>query len=212
MAIFLLVRHGENDWVGKKLAGRLPGIHLNQHGVEQAKKTAETLTKMPIKAIYSSPLERAMETADPLSEMINLPINVMPGLQEIDFGSWQGYSIKQLSKRKLWKIVQNTPSEMTFPEGESFIQAQSRLVDAITTINKNHDENDLVACFSHSDSIRLLVAYFLNMNLNDFQRISITTASVSVIHLHSKFTHLPFINQVITQDFSTFFHRKPDHK
>lgn len=205
MAIFLLIRHGENDWVGKKLAGRLPGVHLNVNGHQQAKKIAEVLAAAPIKAIYSSPMERALETAAPLAERLDLKIIQKADLQEIDFGDWQGKSIKQLARRKLWKTVQNSPQEMTFPGGESFSGAQKRLAECLQTIRQDHEEHDLVACFSHSDSIRLLVAYYLNMNLNDFQRVAINTASVSVIHLTDKFIRLPFINQIITQDFPALF-------
>ncbi len=205
MAIFLLIRHGENEWVGKKLAGRLPGVHLNKTGQQQAEKIAEVLSTAPIKAIYSSPMERAVETATPLAKKLNLPIVQKSDLQEIDFGDWQGKSIKQLSRRKLWKTVQNKPEEMVFPGGESFSGAQTRLAERLKTISQDHKEHEVVTCFSHSDSIRLLVAFFLNMQLNDFQRIAINTASISVIHQTENFIHVPFINQIITQDFSSLF-------
>lgn len=205
MTIFLLIRHGENDWVGKKLAGRLPDVHLNKNGHQQAQKIADVLKDAPIKAIYSSPMERTIETATPLAEKLGLQIVQKPDLQEIDFGDWQGKSIKQLARRKLWKTVQNNPQEMVFPGGESFSGAQIRLAECLKSISQEHEEVDVVACFSHSDSIRLLVAYFLNMQLNDFQRVAIHTASVSVIHLTEKFIRVPFVNQIITQDFSSVF-------
>lgn len=205
MAIFLLIRHGENDWVGKKLAGRLPGVHLNERGQTQAEKVAQVLKNAPISAIYSSPMERAVETAQPLSNLIKKEITLNSGLQEIDFGDWQGKSIKQLSRRKLWKTVQESPQDMVFPGGESFKDAQTRLAETILFMNKKHAENDLIACFSHSDSIRLLVNHFLHMPLADFQRIAINTASISVVHITEKFIRVPFINQIVTQDFSTYF-------
>ncbi len=205
MTVILLIRHGENDWVGKKLAGRLPGVHLNKNGQQQAETIAEVLAEAPIQAIYSSPLERTVETATPLAKKINLPIIQESNLQEINFGDWQGKSIKQLSRRKLWKTVQEKPAEMVFPNGESFSAAQTRLAECLQTLSQQHQENDLIACFSHSDSIRLLVAYSLNMHLNDFQRIAIHPASVTVIHLTDTFIRIPFINQIITQDFSSLF-------
>ena len=90
MTIILLIRHGENDWVGKKLAGRLPGVHLNQNGLNQAQAVAATLHNLPIKAIYSSPLERAMETAQPLALVKKMEITICDNLSEINFGDWQG--------------------------------------------------------------------------------------------------------------------------
>ncbi len=201
MAIFLLIRHGENDWVGKRLAGRTPQVHLNATGKKQAEAISELLSQLPFNAIYSSPLERAMETAQPLAETLSLPINIQNGLQEIDFGDWQGKTIKQLQRLKLWKTVQSNPEAMTFPGGESFIQAQNRLSTCLMQLNEQHTETDLIACFSHSNSIRLLVAHFLNMPLNAFQRISIDTTSISTIMISESQIHVPTINLIPTAQF-----------
>ena len=196
MAIFLLIRHGENDWVGKKLAGRLPGVHLNKNGLAQANQLAGFLKSLPIKAIYSSPLERAMETAQPLADVKKIEINICENLSEINFGKWQGKSIKQMHRMKLWKTVQNQPSIMQFPNGESFVSAQKRLVDCISEINAKHEPLDLLACFSHSDAIRLLVTNYLNMPLDSFQRININTASISVLILMKERIVVPHVNLV----------------
>ena len=84
MPVILLIRHGENDYVKKqRLAGRMAGVHLNQNGQKQAQALAETLGRAPIKAIYSSPLERAMETAAPLAQALGLPVQPRPGLIEV---------------------------------------------------------------------------------------------------------------------------------
>ena len=181
MAIFLLIRHGENDWVGKRLAGQTPGVHLNEKGRRQAQAVAEALKDVPLKAIYSSPMERAMETAQPLADLSKLAIQVENGLIEIDFGKWQGKTIKQLRRMKLWKTVQTDPQNMRFPDGKSFVEAQTRLVASLEALNQQYEEKDVIACFSHSDSIRLLVAHYLAMPINAFQRISIQPTSLSVI-------------------------------
>ena len=183
MPIFLLIRHGENDFVGKRLAGRLPGVHLNEKGRQQAALIAQTLSKAPIKAIYSSPLERAVETATPLAQAFNLPVNLRSGLMEIDFGRWQGKTHKQMHRLKLWKVVQEQPSQMRFPGGESFAEAQQRLSEEIEAIKATHEEQDLVACFSHSDAISLVVAHYLGLPLDHFQRLSIGTASMTTLFL-----------------------------
>jgi probable phosphomutase (TIGR03848 family) len=183
MPIILLIRHGETDFVGKRLSGHLPGVHLNSTGKRQADDLAQNLRGAPIKAIYSSPLERALETAFPLSQITGTPIKICQGLSEINFGTWQGKTIKQMHRFKLWKVVVEKPSEMQFPQGETFLEAKERLVTAIDEINHAHAETDLVAVFSHSDSISLLVSHFLNMPLDDFHRVSIDTASISVLSL-----------------------------
>ncbi len=205
MAIILLIRHGENDWVGKKLAGRLPGVHLNQNGLDQSEALAETLQNLPIKAIYSSPLERALETAQPLAQVKKMEISICENLSEINFGGWQGKTIKQMRRLKLWETVQNQPSQMQFPNGESFIGAQNRLVDCITQISEKHEPFDLVACFSHSDAIRLLVAYYLNVPLDSFQRIQINTASISMLMLTNEHISVPFVNLIDINKFASQF-------
>jgi probable phosphomutase (TIGR03848 family) len=205
MPIILLIRHGENDWVGKRLAGRMPDVHLNAKGQEQANELAKNLQSMPIKAIYSSPLERAMETAQPLAQLKELDISVCANLSEISFGDWQGKTIKQLRRLKLWKTVQNNPSHMQFPNGESFVNAQTRLVECITKITMKHEATDLIVCFSHSDSIRLLVTYYLNMPLDSFQRININTASISALALLKDHISVPFINLIDIRQFVTQF-------
>ena len=107
MAIILLIRHGENDWVGKRLAGRLPNVHLNQKGQDQANRISDLLQDLPIQAIYSSPLERAIETAQPLAIKKNIEISICENLSEINFGNWQGKTIKQMRRMKLWETVQS---------------------------------------------------------------------------------------------------------
>lgn len=216
MAIILLIRHGENNWVGKRLAGRTPGVHLNENGRKQAEAISNLLDRLPFNAIYSSPLERAVETAQPLADKISLTINVEEDLQEIDFGSWQGKTMKQLHRLKLWKTVQTEPEAMTFPGGESFRSAQIRLASCLMEINKKHSDHDLVACFSHSDSIRLLVAHFLNMPLNVFQRISIDTTSITSIIIASEHIHVPYINLIPSEHFAqqmvSFFEKRDSKK
>jgi probable phosphoglycerate mutase len=104
MPVLLLIRHGENDFVKQgRLPGLMPGIHLNKHGQAQAAALAESLKNLPIRAIYASPLERAMETAEPLAQALGLAIQLRPGLQDTDVGEWQGVQLKKLRKLPLWK-------------------------------------------------------------------------------------------------------------
>ena len=184
MAVFLLIRHGENDWVKNgKLAGRTPGVDLNERGQAQAERLAEELASTTIKAVYSSPLERAVETAEPVARVKGLEVQIHPDLNEIDFGRWTGKDLKDLRQGRQWKIVQGNPASFRFPDGESFVEAQARIVSALMTLSNEYAEKDVVVCTAHSDLIRLAVAHFLGMALDHFQRIRIAPASVTVLYL-----------------------------
>ena len=202
MAIFLLIRHGQNDMVGEKLAGRLPGVHLNEDGKVQARRMAAEIAHLHIKAVYSSPLERARETAEPIARVHGLEVEIAPELIEIDFGDWQGKRLKRLKKDRLWKTVQSKPGDFRFPNGESFEEAQARVSEGLNALSKKHGKDDLIACVAHSDVIRLTVANFLRLSLNEFQRVRISTCSVTVIHLHQGQAYFDSINR--TLDFPTF--------
>ena len=196
MTTLLLIRHGENDFVGRRLAGRLPDVHLNAVGCSQAEAVASMLHNEPITAIYASPLERTMETAKPLARDLYLSIQIHTGLLEVDFGNWQGKSITYLKRLKLWPMVQKHPSQVRFPAGESFVEAQQRVVAALEEIRKAHPENERVACFSHCDTIRLAVAHYLDMPLDAFQRLNIQPASITRLQFVDDRIILQQVNQV----------------
>lgn len=184
MAVFLLIRHGENDWVtDMKLAGRLPDVHLNVRGQAQAERLAVVLADAPVKAVYSSPLERAFETAEPIAKAHSLPVQVHPDLIEIDFGKWAGKELRHLKQGRQWKLVQDSPAAFRFPDGESFAEAQDRIVKTLTELSVQYAEKEIVVCASHSDLIRLAVAHFLGMKLDNFQRIRIAPASLTSLYL-----------------------------
>jgi len=183
MAVFLLVRHGHNDMIGEKLAGRLPDVHLNKEGIEQARQLAREFKELPIKAVYASPLERAVETAQPIADVHHLPVEILPALLEINFGEWQGQDLEKLKKGRVWKHVQGKPSEFRFPGGESFLEAQERVVQGLTLLSEQYAEKEMVVCAGHSDVIRLAVAHFLGLPLDNFQKIRILPASVTVLYL-----------------------------
>lgn len=195
MAIILLIRHGENEYVKKhRLAGRLPGVHLNKRGREQADILAETLAAMPIKAIYSSPLERAVETGEPIAVTHKLKVIKREGLLELDVGNWQGKTIKQVARTKLWKVVQNNPARARFPEGETFGEAQLRIANEIEYLTAKHKPRDTIICVGHSDMIKLAVAYYLGLSLDFFQRLTIDPATISTLYIGKSSTRLINLN------------------
>jgi probable phosphoglycerate mutase len=202
MPLLLLIRHGENDYTKThKLAGRLPRVHLNEQGQKQAQALAEALQNLPIKAIYSSPLERAMETAAPIAKSVGLAVQKEKGLLETNVGNWQGKSLKRLYLYKHWKVVQRAPSRAKFPNGETFYECQNRIVSAIDGILSKHNQKDIVACVFHADPIKLAVAYYLGLPLDQFQRLGCDTGSVSVLALGEMGASLMKLNQRPPFDF-----------
>ena len=202
MTMLLLIRHGENDFTKKhKLAGHLPGVHLNERGQAQAQALADALKDVPIKAIYSSPLERAMETATPIATATRLEVRVEAGLIETNVGTWQGRSLAVLRLKKYWKVIQNAPSRAQFPGGETFYECQSRIVAALDAIIRKHKPNDIIACVFHADPIKLAVAHYIGLPLDQFQRLGCDTASVSALQIGEMGANLIKLNQRPPFDF-----------
>lgn len=202
MPLLLLIRHGENDFVKTgKMAGRLPGVHLNEKGQKQAQALGEALKETPIKAIYVSPLERAMETAQPISESHKLKIIQEPNLMDTNIGKWQGRSWKLLALTKAWKIVQNAPSRFRFPGGESFPEAQMRIVNVLERIIQKHKSQDIIAVVFHADPIKLAVSHFLGLPLDHFQRLGCDTGSLTAIYAGEAGAHLVKLNHRPPFDF-----------
>ena len=196
MPTLFLIRHGENDYLKKnKMPGRLPGIHLNTRGLEQAGELAQTLGSLPIKALYSSPLERAVETARPLAQCLGLEIRVCPDLSDTDVGLWEGRSWKVLGRTKLWKVVQQTPSQFQFPGGETFVQAQERVVNSLDAIASAHGD-ELIAVVFHADPIKLAVAHYLGLPLDNFQRLTTQTGSVTILKMDGSAAKILAINLI----------------
>lgn len=196
MPLFLLIRHGENDFTKKhKLAGYTPNVHLNERGQGQAQALADALKDVPIKAIYSSPLERAIETATPIATARNLELQIEPGLLETNVGKWQGRSLAALRLQKAWKIVQSAPSRAQFPEGETFYECQTRIVTALDSISRTYKPQDIIACVFHADPIKLAVAHYIGLPLDHFQRLSCDTGSVTALYVNEAGANLIKLNQ-----------------
>jgi probable phosphoglycerate mutase len=197
MPLLLLIRHGENEYVTTgRLAGRLPGVNLNEKGKKQAQALGEALKNVPLKALYSSPLERAMQTAQPIAEPHGLPIVQDADLMDTHIGKWEGKSLKMLRLTNLWKIVQGAPSRFRFPEGESFLEAQTRYIAALERIAARHNKpRDIVAVVFHADPIKLAVAHFLGMPLDHFQRLSCDTGSLTALFISPMGANLVKYNQ-----------------
>jgi probable phosphomutase (TIGR03848 family)/uncharacterized repeat protein (TIGR03847 family) len=178
--VLLLIRHASNDYVKEgRLAGWTPGVHLNAVGQREADALANRLNHIPLRAIYSSPLERAVETAQAIGFCQKLTVNVRHDLGELATGEWTGKLIKELDGTDIWKEVQSHPSQVRIPGGESFTEMQSRIVGALDAIVASHPDQ-VIAVVSHADPLKAAIAHYLGMNLDQFQRIAISPASVTV--------------------------------
>jgi probable phosphomutase (TIGR03848 family) len=177
----LFVRHGQTPTTGKVLPGRAKGLHLADLGRQQAEITAGHIGELArVDAVYSSPLERAKETAAPIAKARGLRTKVARGLFECDFGEWTGEELKKLMKLPEWQTVQRSPSTFRFPGGESFTEMQSRMVGTVEKLCAEHRGGTIV-CVSHADTIKAAVAHALGTHLDLFQRIVISPASMSAV-------------------------------
>ncbi len=181
----LLVRHGQTPTTGKVLPGRAKGLHLADQGHEQAKIAGLRIGELKnVQAVYSSPLERAKETAAPIAAACGVRVQIDRGLLECDFGDWTGAELKKLMKLPEWRTVQSAPSTFRFPNGESFTEMQTRMVTALDRLRRTHPGGTIV-CVSHADTIKAAVAHALGTHIDLFQRIVISPASVSALTWHA---------------------------
>ncbi|MBA3288168.1 MAG: MSMEG_4193 family putative phosphomutase [Acidimicrobiia bacterium] len=177
----LLVRHGQTPTTGKVLPGRAVGLHLSDAGRQQAERAAGRIGELSnVEAVYTSPLERARETAAPIGKVAGHRPATERGLIECDFGEWTGASLRRLMRKKEWATVQRAPSTFRFPGGESFTEMQHRMVTTLDRLRAAHPGGTIV-CVSHADPIKAALAHALGTHLDLFQRIVINTCAVSVV-------------------------------
>lgn len=167
---------------GKKLTGWIPGIHLSEEGESQAKQAAMRMAGVPFSAVYSSPLERCVETAEFIAADCKKKVQVVEGLGEIRYGDWQGKTMASLYKSRAWKQLKARPADFRFPNGETIREAQVRGMTEIEKLRSKHKGQAILVC-SHADMIRLLVAGYLGLPLDLYGRISIGPATTSVLHM-----------------------------
>jgi broad specificity phosphatase PhoE len=193
MAKFILIRHATNHTVGKRIAARSAGVHLNEEGKQQALDIAERLKDLDISGIYTSPLERAIETAVPLASELNLPINEHTGLLEIDFGEWTNKTIEELKTFPLFHQFNSFRSGTRIPGGETMAEAQFRIIKCMDELNQIH-HNDIIALFSHADMIKSAIAYYAGINIDFLHRLHISPASVSAIEIFDGGAEIGLLN------------------
>lgn len=182
MATVILVRHGRTTANASGiLAGRTPGVGLDEIGREQARRVGERLAPVRLARIVTSPLERCKETAALLRAAEHPRPVVDRALTECDYGEWQGQPLKTLAKEKLWATVQGNPSHVAFPGGESMPAMMARAAAAVRRHDASLDDGEVWAAVSHGDIIKAVLADALGMHLDLFQRINVDPGSVSIV-------------------------------
>ena len=183
----VLIRHAHSEAnAAGILSGRLPNVHLSEKGIAQSEHLAVRLGNFPVANLRISPMERCFETISPWINSIVFPNNprfeptIDQELTEVDYGSWSGKKLAVLSKNKLWKTVQESPSRMYFPKGEGIAQMQSRAMKSVHDAVSSKAKGSAVLV-SHGDVIKSIVASALGMHLDEFQRIVIDPASISIL-------------------------------
>ncbi len=193
MTTFYLIRHGDHGLLGKTMAGRMPGVHLSESGLAQAEQVAQRLKDLELDAIYASPLERAQETAEPLSRLTGLSVHITDALNEVNFGEWTGMNIDLLHHDPQWELWNASRSCSRPPGGEMLVEIQSRMVDKIEVLRRAHLDKR-VALFTHSDTIRATLSFYLGIPVDLCVRIAIDPASVSVLHFYDNRPEIALVN------------------
>lgn len=181
LTLVLLVRHATTETTGKLLPGRAGGLHLSPSGRAEAAAVAERVSQVPrLACVYSSPMERAKETAEPIAAAVGLLVREEPRLNECDFGDWTGRKLADLRELPEWRMLQRRPSGFRFPGGESFLEMQVRISSAVEELAVLH-QGESVVVVSHADPIKAAAANAAGMHLDCFQRLVVAPASVTAL-------------------------------
>jgi len=193
MTTVLLVRHAMCDPVGKSIAGRAEGVHLNAEGEQQARRVAARLREVPVAAIYSSPLERARETAEHIARGRDLRVESFDAVAEIDFGEWTGCALGALAALPAWRRFNSFRSGTRIPGGELIAEVQARTVAGLASLRDRHPDAT-VAVVSHADVIKAALAYYLGTPLDLMQRLEVAPASISAVALDAEGVRILALN------------------
>jgi broad specificity phosphatase PhoE len=182
MTTFFLIRHAHCDGVGQVLWGRQADVHLNECGKSAARALAQRVAQNHFAAIYSSPLERAVETAAEIAKQDQVPVKISEPFNELDFGDWTGETIESLDHDPVWRSFNSIRTRTPIPGGESILDAQARIVDELKRLAFEHEDGD-VAIVSHADMIKIALAYFGNLDPDRPDLFNVPPCSVSLLNL-----------------------------
>lgn len=193
--IVYLIRHGETNVTSSGLYGRRADIHLSAAGKAQAQRVADHLQEQPISAIYSSPLERALETAEPLAARKSLSVRAADAFNEVDPGDWTGQTLTELHEDPSWRLYNTFRSGTSCPNGEMAIEIQARVARELNRLMAV-DEDERMAIFTHADVIRAAVCFYAGIPLDLSLRVEIGLGSVSTLELRRNGARIIEVNRI----------------
>ncbi|KFG66910.1 histidine phosphatase family protein [Microvirga sp. BSC39] len=193
---FHLVRHAAHDRVGTILCGRMPGVHLGALGKAQAERLADRFANENVAAIHTSPLERAVETSEPIAARLGQSLEVSEDIAEIDFGAWSGTSFEALAQDPRWAAWNNARSNSRPPYGETMLEAQARIVGALEQLRHRYSDRTVILV-SHSDVIKAALLYHLGLPVDAYGRFDIEPASISTLAVGDWGSKVLRLNEVV---------------
>lgn len=195
MTRIILVRHGQTEWNREeRFRGRVD-IDLDETGVRQAQAAAEKIARWDVAAIYSSPLKRAMATAQIIASRLGLPVEPLDGINDMDFGIWQGLSIEEARRRyrELFDLWRYSPQRLEIPDGETLEDVQRRAVATIDDLVARH-QNETVALVSHRVVCKVLLCHLLGLDNSHFWQIAQDTTAINLFELWEGWSSLRLLN------------------
>jgi probable phosphomutase (TIGR03848 family) len=199
MATFALIRHARHSLVGHTIVGRASGVRLGPAGQRQAERLAERLAASRIRAVYSSPLERALDTAAAIGARLRLEVEVAEELNEVEFGAWTNRTLPDLGDEEEWRRFNLFRSSSVIPQGETMLEVQARMLRLIERLCVAHPEH-VVALVSHGDVIKATLAHYLGVPLDLFQRIEISPASVTIVNVERYGPEVLLVNGLVEDE------------
>jgi broad specificity phosphatase PhoE len=193
---FFLVRHAAHDRVGTVLCGRMPGVNLGSVGKYQAELLAQRFANENVACIRSSPLERALETAQPIASRLGHALQVCDAISEINFGRWSGTSFEALSHDPSWSSWNSSRSTSRPPEGETMLEAQGRIVGAMERLRGLYAERSVILV-SHGDVIKAALLYYLAMPIDAYSRLEVEPASICTLVVGDWGSKILRLNEVV---------------
>jgi broad specificity phosphatase PhoE len=195
MTTLLLVRHAATDTPPNRLAGRAPGLHLNETGMRQADALARRLKHLDIAAVWSSPLDRAIETAQPIALALAVPLHTSSDLLEVDYGDWTGRQFEELASDPQWLRFNTDRKTAIIPAGESIEEVRHRVIRQLSALSDAY-KNGLVVVITHAEVIRVALVHYLGISYEPVDRFQISNASVTIIRSRAAQPEILAINCV----------------
>jgi broad specificity phosphatase PhoE len=197
MTTLFLVRHAAHALIGRVLTGRMPGVSIGAEGQRQAERLAERLSREAISAVYTSPLERAQQTAAPIAARLTLRPEIVEAMTDVDYGEWSGRRFEELDGDPRWKGWNEAKATYRPPGGETLLDVQWRAISGLEALVAAHRGAGAVVV-SHCDVIKAILAYHLGIAIEGIARFEISPASVSTVVVEAWGAKVHSMNEIVS--------------